>query len=311
MRRDAQAEGLARLVAFVELGRPHFLAGGFLLYGLGVAAAHYAGVAIDWQTYVWGQVVVTATQFMTHYANDYFDVQADRLNQTPTAWSGGSRVLADGRLSPRVALVAACILAAIAFGAMGVIMLEMRPGWPTLAIFGLAWGGAWFYSAPPLRLHSTGFGELSVALVVPGLTPALGCYLQAGRVTLPLLLAIIPLVGLQFAMLLMINFPDEASDAASGKRTLVIRRGAQPVARLYRLVLVLVYATLPVLVALGLPFRVAAAVGIGLPLAAWQAWRMWRGAWQNPAQWGSLGFWSVALLVGTSALELAAFVSLL
>ena len=50
---------------------------------------------------------MTSFQLMTHYANDYFDLEADRANQTPTTWSGGSRVLPAGELSPRVALIAA------------------------------------------------------------------------------------------------------------------------------------------------------------------------------------------------------------
>jgi 1,4-dihydroxy-2-naphthoate octaprenyltransferase len=74
---------------------------------------------------------------------------------------------------------------------------------------------AWEYSAPPLRLHSTGLGELDTALVVTALVPFAGYYLQApGLQALPLLLcAIAPLCALQFAMLLAIEFPDAAGDA--------------------------------------------------------------------------------------------------
>ncbi|MDB4979874.1 MAG: 1,4-dihydroxy-2-naphthoate polyprenyltransferase, partial [Myxococcales bacterium] len=86
---------LARVRAFVKLGRPLFLGGGFVMYGLGAALAKYAGARLDWHRYAWGQLAVTAIQLMTHYANDYFDLVADRANRTPTAWSGGSRVLAD------------------------------------------------------------------------------------------------------------------------------------------------------------------------------------------------------------------------
>ena len=84
------------MLAFIKLGRPLFLGGGFVMYGLGAALAAYAGARIDWALYAWGQLAVTATQLMTHYSNDYFDVAADRANRTPTRWSGGSRVLAEG-----------------------------------------------------------------------------------------------------------------------------------------------------------------------------------------------------------------------
>ena len=74
--------------------------GGFVLYGLGAALAVAGGAPLDRWRYVLGQLVVTATQLMTHYANDYFDLEADRANRTPTRWSGGSRVLPDGALPP-------------------------------------------------------------------------------------------------------------------------------------------------------------------------------------------------------------------
>src|SRR5262249_51271129 len=108
----------ARLGAFVKLGRPLFLGGGFVMYGLGAALAAYAGAALDWRRYAWGQLAVTSIQLATHYSNDYFDVAADRANTTPTRWSGGSRVLVDGGLPAWVALATALALTAVALGAV-------------------------------------------------------------------------------------------------------------------------------------------------------------------------------------------------
>src|SRR5258706_7959840 len=95
----------ARILAFIRLGRYPFLAGGFILYALGAAIAAYQGAQVNWTLYMWGQVIVTATQLMVHYANDYYDLAADRSNDTATMWSGGSRVLVEGHLSPRIAQI--------------------------------------------------------------------------------------------------------------------------------------------------------------------------------------------------------------
>ena len=89
-----------RVLDFVRLGRPMFLAGGFLLYALGAAMAFAAGAPLRPAALLWGQVAVSAIQLMTHYSNEYFDLAADRANQTPTRWAGGSRVLIEGRLPP-------------------------------------------------------------------------------------------------------------------------------------------------------------------------------------------------------------------
>lgn len=99
------APTLARRILFVlRMGRPLFLIGGLLLYGLGVAMALAAGAPLDLPALLWGQAAVTTIQLMTHYCNDYFDLAADVANRTPTRWSGGSRVLPEGWLAPRAAL---------------------------------------------------------------------------------------------------------------------------------------------------------------------------------------------------------------
>ncbi|MES1166090.1 MAG: prenyltransferase, partial [Verrucomicrobiota bacterium] len=90
-------------MAFIRLGRPHFLLGGGLLFGLGAAIAVAGGAVFDVRLHCLGQAGITCVQLMTHYANDYFDLAADRANATPTRFSGGSRVLPSGVLSPRVA----------------------------------------------------------------------------------------------------------------------------------------------------------------------------------------------------------------
>jgi 1,4-dihydroxy-2-naphthoate polyprenyltransferase len=299
---------MRRLMAFVRLGRPQFLLGGFVLYGLGGALAVAGGAAFDPWRYAWGQLVVTATQLMTHYANDYFDLEADRANLTPTRWSGGSRVLPDGALAPEVALRASRALLVIAAVAASVMARRVGLG-PLLlaaAMIGLAWG----YSAPPLRLCARGLGELTTALVVTLLVPLLGYHLQAGALAAPIFFAAALPCALQFAMLLAIEFPDAAGDAAVGKRTLVVRLGALPAARLYAVTTLAAFGALPLLARAGLPARVAAAPVLLAPIAIWQSVRVARGAYGDSARWGSVAFWAVALLIASAGVELAAVATL-
>lgn len=297
---------MRKLIAFIRLGRPLFLGGGFLLFGLGAMVAAAAGHAIDWPRYALGQAAVTAFQWMTQYANEYFDYEADVANETPTAWSGGSRVLANGELPRRVALGAALGLAAIGAGVSVLVVREEPVALPILIPMAVL---AWAYSAPPFRLCARGLGELDTAIVVTGLVPLLGFALQAPDFTGvgTLLLAIAPLVLLQLAMLLAIELPDAAGDEATGKRTIVVRIGTERATQLYVVITTLAYLAIPLGSLLGLPTRVVIAATLPVPIAAW---RLSRIAEDKSAGLEAVTLFAVMLLMGTTAAELVAFATL-
>ena len=76
----------------------------------------------------------------------------------------------------------------------------------------------------------------------------------------------------------------------------------------YQGILVSVYGSLLLLVRFGLLPIAAGAALLTSPIAAWQFWSMRRGDFRDSTKWESIAFWSVALLVLTSALELVGFV---
>ncbi len=294
----------------MRLGRPHFLGGGFILYGLGAAVAAHEGFAVDFSAYALGQAAITLTQLMTHYANDYFDLPADRANETSTRWSGGSRVLPAGELAPRVALVAALTLGTLALALDLFLAARTAGGARALPLLLAALVLSWEYSAPPLRLHSRGLGALTVALVVAVMTPLAGYMMQAPvRAALPLLV-VAPLACAQLVMIQVLDIPDAAGDAAAGKRTLVVRMGPAFASRLSLAVLVAAYASVPLLVVFGLPLRAALAIALTLPVAAPLALGLGRSTWRDPARRGALAFSSVAWFMALALAELAAFVSM-
>jgi 1,4-dihydroxy-2-naphthoate octaprenyltransferase len=298
------------LLAFFRLGRPLFLIGGFILHGLGVAVALYSGAALNLPVLLWGQIGITAVQWMTHYSNDYFDVEADLANRTPTNWSGGSRVLVAGVIPARVALITALVLEGVAVVATFVLAFILQTGVLTIPLLLLSLAMAWFYSAPPLRLHSTGLGEIVSTLLVAGLVPLTGFYLQRGTIELLPVVAIIPLLCLQFCMLVAVEFPDVEGDKLVGKRTLVVQLGVERAARLYLVVLCAAYLSLPILMLIGLPFLAALSILLMSPLALWLMWCVRRGDHHHTARWNLFAFYSVALLMGTAAVEAITFLLL-
>lgn len=302
---------LRRAIFFFRLGRPLFLAGGFALYLLGVAMALYMGASLNLAILVWGQVAVTTVQIMTHYSNDYFDLDADRANQTPTRWSGGSGILPAGYVTPTLALATALVAGLLALGVSLWLALALPTGFLTLPLLLLALFLGWTYSAPPLQLHSTGFGELAAALLITGLTPLVGFYLQAGYMSLLPLLSVLPLVILQFIMLLLIEFPDARGDAAVGKDTLVVRLGPARAARLLQAIIAAYALLLPLLAVAGMPALVVGILALfNAPALVWLTYRLRQGVWARSGWWNWLGFVGVALVVGSTLVQLAAFATL-
>jgi 1,4-dihydroxy-2-naphthoate octaprenyltransferase len=286
---------LNKLIAFIRLSRPHFLVGGLMLYALGTLIARYEGYHINWQTYWVGQLVVTSLQLMTHYLNDYWDIETDRLNKSRTPFSGGSGIIPDGGISRETAFTAAMACLAIATGATIWLALERLAGPAALAIIGLIFLGAYFYSSPPLALASSGYGELTASIVVAGLVPALGHMLQAGRPSLHVLLATAPLVVFHFAMLLAFEFPDFLSDEAAGKYTLLVRVGRRLGARVHNAALVLAVGLAAVATFFGLPAQVALATVISAPLVLMQLVNIGRMQRGDPITFTRLTF--LALLI--------------
>ena len=294
----------AKLAAFVKLGRPQFLAGGFVFHGLGAAVAETRGAGFDVVRFVMGQLVVTATQLGTHYANDYFDLAADRANRTPTRWSGGSRVLLGALVAPATALKAAVVLYGVAAG-LAIALVVSLPSMSLVAPLAAAMIGlAWAYSAPPFRLAARGLGEIGTAAVVTLCVPCWGAYLQAGRLDGVVFWVVLLPCALQIAMLIAIEFPDAAGDALAGKRTLVVRWGAPVAARVHAAIILAGFGLLPFGVAAGMSPLIAFAALALAPLAIWQAVRVVRGGYGDPARWASVAFWSVALLAGAGIAEL-------
>ncbi len=200
---------------------------------LGVAAAAYEGPWSLWLaflTFLGGAFV----HLGLNISNDVFDTLsgADAANQTPTQFSGGSRVVHYGlvRLRTLALLSAAFYLAGIG---IGLYLAVERGFWPLFWIGAAGVAISLAYTAPPLRLVHRGIGEVAVAL---GFGPImlLGSYfVQAQRFSFEAVYLSIP-VAILIALVLYVNeIPDRAGDAAAGKRTLPVRLSKEAVIGAY------------------------------------------------------------------------------
>lgn len=296
-----------QLWLFIVLSRPHFLIGGFALFALGAAIARYLGHRLDLGLYIFGQALVTVGQLMTHYLNEYYDGPTDTQNERRTWFSGGSGAIGPGLLSRRTAMYAAIVC--LAFMAILVSGWLVRDTVPLLAwlLFILLLIGAYSYSAPPLRLQSTGYGEVTAALIVGGIVPSFAFALQTGELHRILFMSTAPLVALCFAMLIAFELPDFPTDAKYGKNNLLVRVGWRNAMRLHDLAIAFTILTYVLAYLSGFPRRVSLGAVIVLPLALAQMWQLARLRSGFKPQWRTLTLAALGLFGLAIYMELVGF----
>ena len=286
------------LTGFVRLARLRFLLYNVLPVGLGVAVAVHAGYPIDLTWYVVAQVFAWVVHVMTHYCNEYFDLEADRANVYYTPWTGGSRALVDGLVPPLTALGTSFVLATAAL-----FLVAAMPTGQARLLAAVTVALAWFYTAPPLQFNYRGLGELTVAAILNGLWPAVAVVLQAGHVPALLLVVLAPTALLQAARMMIMNLGDRVSDASVGKRTVPVIVGYRTAVRVVIAAQVVAYALLTGFAVVGwAPWLVWLPMIATAPISAWLMLQLARDRMRDvaPALMTPVVFWAsnhVSLIV--------------
>jgi 1,4-dihydroxy-2-naphthoate octaprenyltransferase len=275
------------------------VAGG-LFYAIGAAVADYLGLRVNPAPLILGLLVTGATLLVAQYLNAYFTFPAARRDPA-------SDLSTSHRLSRNVALYAAIIgggILAILLTGMAVQRAAPLASWLMLGIGILL---TFAYCVTPLRLATSGYGELVAAIGLAGLVPAYGFALQTGETHRLVWLATAPLIALTFAMLITLRLRDYAGDLQHERRTLIVRLGWDTGMRLHDGAILLAAGLMAAGLAGALPTRVGIGGAIVLPLAAAQIWQMRRIRTGYPPRWRILVSVAEALLMLTAYFILVGF----
>jgi 1,4-dihydroxy-2-naphthoate octaprenyltransferase len=292
------------LMLFIRLSRPHFILGAALLYALGAGIARYLGQPIDWVVYWEGQIWVTLVQLSTQYLNEYFDSAVDVENEHRTLFSGGSGTIGKDKLRKETALYAAVVCLALAAYFSVLIIRDAQPNPFITLTLALIFSGAFFYSTPPVRLASSGYGELITSIIVSSLVPALAFLLQNHELHRLLAMATFPLTALNISMMLAFELPDYASDLKALKRNLMVRIGWQRGIVFHNICILSAYILFGLGALLGFPLPIVLPAFLTLPLGLFQIWMVNRIADGAKPNWPALTYTAVALY-GVTAYLLA------
>jgi 1,4-dihydroxy-2-naphthoate polyprenyltransferase len=263
--------------AWLKALRLQFYLMTWVAYSAGALAAA-GGKSVFTDPLFWiGYLCLFLLEVATVLINEVVDFDSDRNNRYFSTFTGGSRVLVDGVLTPReLGLGIATALLGLIAAAIWLLTLSPANSTTLLSLLGVMTLLAIGYTAAPLKLCYRGLGEIDVALTHSIGVILCGFVFLGGAwddplpwlLSMPLLLAILPSITLS-------GIPDMAADAAAGKRTLAVRLGQLGALRLAMLSTLLAAGTAATWHATGMAGGAFTGITwVVLPHAAWLAWRL-------------------------------------
>lgn len=249
---------MQRMLAYWRLARPLQLVAVLAVALTGMMMAVANGAAFDVGTAFWSVLVLLLVAASIHYANEYADVETDKLT-TRTPFSGGSGILAAGNIQRETVLKMAwsLLLTGILLHGCGLVAGASHLIACAVLLLG-AWGG-WMYSLPPLRLAWRGYGEITNALL-GGMLLLLYGYTSIGATDYAIVIIYsVPFTILVFLNLLATTWADRDADYQVGKMTLAAQLDRSQLRHIFRVGMLLYLGSLfllspePLLLLLFLP----------------------------------------------------------
>ncbi len=243
---------------WIILSRPPFHSVGILPFLLGTFLASRLAGAFNPEVFVLGILSVILIMLCTYHSGEYFDRRENaisaRLHQNQFA--GGTRVLIDGKIPPRVALWTS-IIAFLAALSIGIILQFVYKTGPYTLLLGFLGGlPGFFYSTEPVRLVKRGFGEVFIGFCYGWLPVASAYYIQTASIAPIIHWIWLPIGFSIFNVILLNEFPDYEADVATGKKNLLYRIGIQKGKMVYILFNLLTCLTMMISPCFGVPFQV-------------------------------------------------------
>jgi 1,4-dihydroxy-2-naphthoate octaprenyltransferase len=222
-----------RLPFWFKIARLQFYPMALIAYSMGSTCAFVASQNFDFSRYVLGYAVLFFIEFSTILTNEYYDYEADRLNKNFSLFTGGTRVLVDGRLRFHEVKIGIFVGLALTIGFTSLFVGIESDRSPLLNLFliflGLFLGLG--YTLPPFKFSYRGFGEIVVGATHSTYLILCGYTFQTGNWSHPLpWLLSIPLFFSVLSANTLAGLPDRLSDRAVLKKSFAVVFGPKKAA---------------------------------------------------------------------------------
>lgn len=294
------------LLVFNYLARPLLLLAGCLLYLLGVGIARYLGLVSSWQVFWLGLGWLMSLQLSSHLFYALFSMapKTEETLQLPKNLLNKTRDQDSNlrNISRRTILFAGYASLAVTASLTVSLMTQHVIEPDVVILMGLGFLGSLFYSAPPLRLAASGYGELLFSLLLAFLVPALGYMLQTGEIHRLLAMSTFPLVILCLAMLIAFQLSVYPGALKRGEKNFTSQMGWRYAMTIHNLLVLSAFLLIGLAYSLGLPRFVWLATMIALPVGIFQVYQMWRISQGSRPVWLALTLNSIVTFIGMAYL---------
>lgn len=283
----------------LHLSRPLYIIHTALTYLLGVSIADYLGQPVDMTAFWLGLGGTLFVHVSAYLLAEVFRPSNEPLvaNESPAE----RQRLRNAALWLSIALLAAAAVFLVALLQSGRVSSAL---WLVLALNILL---ALAYGTPPLRLITSGFGELTLAVMIGSLSPATAFLLQAHEYHRILGLIAFALTLFVLAYLLALNFPTYANDLKYLRQTLLMRLGWERAVPLHHSLLAAAYLLLVLLPVLGFSWSLIWPAFLSLPFAILQILWLRNVSLGAPPVWRFLTSNAAALFMLTTYLLTLSF----
>jgi 1,4-dihydroxy-2-naphthoate octaprenyltransferase len=274
---------------------PWMLLAGVVSYILGSGIARYLGYGVFDIRFWGGMLAVVLLQLASYMLKLYYDLveAGGPLRQIRRDFEDIDKITAKRLSKSSVLFLSFTILAA---GAAITVLLVSQGAmhFSGVLILGAAFLVAFFYGVPPLRLAYKGYGELSEAVLISSLFPALGFIIQTGDLHRLLAMITFPLLALFLAMRLAQSLEHYGRDQKLAHQTMMIVLGWQRGMQFHNVLILIGYLLLGVAFSFGLPWSLTWPGLLTLPIGLFQIFQMSQIANGGKPSWRLLRLTSLA-----------------
>jgi len=265
-----------RLKTLLPFTNPLLLALGALSYALGTGIARYLGRADSplnfWLGFGWITLLILAMNLLTAYFRPPNEPLLENETLKERNW-----------VRAAMFQISIILLSVVALLTLSLLLNGISPLALVLALLIIL--AAIAYALPPLRLLTSGFGELLLAVILALLLPAFSLSPQMGELHRLLGAVAFPLTALSFAFFLVLDFPTYAEDRKYERGTLLLRIGWERAIPLHHILLLAAYLLFASMPLFGLPRAIFAPAFYVAPFALFQIYYLQKIAQGAPPNW--------------------------